>query len=116
MNNQAEHVGRKVPRWVLIAGAAVVAVILLARCGSSGNAGIDLSTATCESLIPQVIEMSQDRELEILEITSPRKRADSSWTELSCDGSAEWSQGEGRIIYGAHESDGGSIILEYKQD
>ena len=92
--------------------AIAVACLTLASCSD----GVDPKTWTCESLIGPVISMSKDKEPRILEITSPSKRDDGATDSITCDGQAEWSQGEGTITYGAHVSDAGQVILEYKQD
>lgn len=89
-----------------------LACLTLASCSNS----IDPETWTCESLIGPVIAMSKDKEPRILEITYLSTRPGSDAKEIICDGRAEWSRGEGTITYGAHVSDGGQVILEYKQD
>lgn len=86
--------------------------LTLASCSNA----IDPETWTCDSLIDPVIAMSKDREPRILEITSPSKRDDGATDSITCDGQAEWSQGEGSITYGARVSEGGQVILEYQQD
>ena len=92
--------------------AISVACLTLASCSSS----IDPETWTCQSLIAPVIAMSKDRAPRILEITDPYTRPNSNAEKITCDAGAEWSEGEGSITYGAHVSDGGQIVLEYKQD
>lgn len=92
--------------------AIPVASLALASCSSS----IDPQTWTCQSLIDPVIAMSKDKVPRILEITNPYTRPGSDAEKITCDGQAEWSQGEGSITYGAHVSDGGQVMLEYKQD
>ncbi|WP_439540706.1 hypothetical protein [Sphingomonas sp.] len=89
-----------------------LACLTLASCSD----GVDPSTWTCESLVGPVIAMSKDKDLRILEITNPSTRPGSSAEQITCDGQAEWSQGEGSITYGARVSDGGRVILEYQQD
>lgn len=102
-------------------GAGVAAGIIALLYFTGGDGGTpraqqvaDLTDYTCQSLAPQVIEMSKGREPEILELTDFEKVEHHS-SVLTCRASAEWSQGEGRAEFGAHKSDGGSIILTYQQ-
>lgn len=92
----------------------LLACIALVSCSSS--ASVDPNTWTCDSLIEPVIAMSKDKELQVMEITSPRRRETYTPRSITCDAQAEWSQGKGSITYGAHVSDGNQVILEYKQD
>ncbi len=118
MNESAEPTKRKLPKWALIGGGAVIVLIVLAGLGSGGeSAGINMSTTTCENLIPRIIEMSEDKELKVLEISNPRTEPSPPGNqEIACSGNAEWSRGSGFISYGAHVSNGGQVMLEYKQD
>ena len=54
-------------RKFIIGGGIVLAVLTLGFC-TSPSSGSELS---CASLIPDVIEMSEDRDVKILEISSP---------------------------------------------
>jgi hypothetical protein len=87
---------------------------LLAGCSSSPK--IDPQNWSCEQLVKPVIEMSQERELKILEITQVKERQNLPGSELTCSGNAEWSQGDGWIEFGARISDGDQLILEYSRD
>ena len=101
------------------AAAAIAALLYLASGGGSstpsGQASGDLSDWTCQSLAPQVIAMSKGREPEILELNDLREIEHYS-SYITCQASAEWSQGEGGLAeFGARKSDGGNVILSYKQ-
>lgn len=112
MNDLTQQPKRRIPKWAFVGGGVLLAVLLLSRCGGSGT--IDMDKATCDSLIPHVIEMSQDRSTKILEITRPHTRSRTS-DEIVCDAPAESSNGEYTITYRAHVSNGGSVMLEYDQ-
>ena len=116
--NDSTQPKRNIPQWAAIGAGTVVLLLLLVRCIGGDAEEIDISTATCESLIPHVIAMSQGKDPEILEITNPTRAGGrhGGAQEVPCDGQAEWSRREGSITYGAYVSDGGQVMLEYKQD
>lgn len=70
---------------------------------------------SCRNLIDSVIAMSQDRPLQIYEINSPTEISNIPTFKIQCFGSAEWSNGSDLIHYGARMSEGGNLILEYRQ-
>ena len=85
----------------------------IAVAGCSGGA-VDPQTWTCENLKPHIIEMSQTRRPRVLEINQVYNEMNSGGS-IECIAQAEWAEGSGGITYGARISDGGSIILEYRQ-
>lgn len=93
-------------------GALVIAVATLGACSSGDD--IQPGTWSCDKLVRPIIEMSQDEDVQILEITAVEERAKSA-DALECKGNAEWSRGYGVVDFGARVSDGGSIMLEYQQ-
>jgi hypothetical protein len=92
-----------------------VTLLLLPLQACSAGDSIDPEHWSCESLIGPVIEMSKGKTPEILEITQPLQMPSFRNNSIRCVGSAEWSEGEGRIEYGAHVSDGGKLFLSYQQ-
>ena len=117
MNQPVVSAKRKLPKWVLYGGGAVIALIVIARVGSGEPSGINMSTVTCENLIPHILEMSEDKDPQVLEISDPKIEISPPGNDqISCSGSAEWSRGSGFISYGAHVSNGGQVMLTYKQD
>lgn len=88
--------------------------IALALTGCSSRGGIDPNHWTCENLKPHIIEMSQTRRPRVLEINTVLTETNSGG-EIECAAQAEWAEGSGPIIYGGHVSDGGSVILQYRQ-
>lgn len=86
---------------------------LLTACSSSSK--IDSGSWTCDGISKHVITMSQQEESKILEISNITEIENVPNYRLSCSASAEWSQGEGGLDFGAHVSDGGKIIVEYNR-
>ena len=70
---------------------------------------------SCRNLINSVIAMSQDQPLKIYEINSPREVGNLPTHSIDCYGSAEWSNGSEVISYGARMTEGGNLVLEYRQ-
>lgn len=93
----------------VIATAAIA--LTVTGCGSRG---IDPQTWTCENLKPHIIEMSRTRRPRILEINQVLNEMTSGGL-IECTAQAEWAEGSGPISYGGHVSDGGSVIIEYRQ-
>ena len=97
-------------RKLIIGGGIVLAVLTLGFCAGPTSG----SEPSCASLIPDVIEMSEDRDVKILEISSP----EALWGgegELHCKGHAIWSDGdEGSISYEVSTSPGGRQMLGYR--
>ncbi len=91
-----------------------IATLALTLTGCS-PAGIDPSSWSCTSLIRPTVEMSGGRTPEVLEISNPEELSNIPNYRIECRGNAEWTQGWGMIEYGAHVSEGGSVILEYQQ-
>ena len=83
----------------------------LAACSSSA---VNPGSWTCASLIAPVMESSKGRTPEILEITEPSEMVNIPNSYIECRGHAEWSEGVGNIEYGAHVTEGGNIVVEYK--
>lgn len=98
-------------RKKFVAVAAVAALLLLGLCVST-SANAELS---CDSLASDVIAMSEERDVKILEISS----AEALWGgdgELTCKGHAIWSDGdEGPIHYEVSISPGGQSMLSYRE-
>jgi hypothetical protein len=94
--------------------ALATATIALAVTGC-GSRGIDPQAWTCENLKPHVIEMSQTRRPRVLEINQVLSENNLPGELIECTAMAEWAEGSGAISYGAHISDSGSVILEYRQ-
>lgn len=95
------------------------AALALTACGGSVGSeskGIDPHAWSCESLAPEVVAMSKGKTPEIFEISNIQTKHNILGQEIECIASAEWSQGTGFAEYGAHVSDGGSVMLEYAQD
>jgi hypothetical protein len=92
-----------------------VAVGILPIVGCSSSSDINPGAWSCASLIAPVIESSKGRSLEILEISNPRERLNLPNHEITCQGDAEWNEGSGSIEYGAHVSEGGNIVVSYRQ-
>ena len=97
----------------------VLATIAVAGAVSGCSVSVDPTSWSCASLIGPVIEMSRSRTPGIFEITNPETTLHNNYPadgyRIECSGSAEWSQGSGMIEYGAHVSEGGSVILQYRQ-
>ena len=88
----------------------------LTACSSS--AALDPGEWTCQSLIQPIIKMSEGRTPAILELTNAEEidRIEGGSTpSIQCKARAEWSEGYGLAEYGAHVSNGGGVILEYRQ-
>lgn len=93
---------------------AVGGVVFLILIGCS-NSEAEATARTCESLIPQVIQLSEDQDVKILEISSP-ETSSASGEELLCYGTGVWSDGdEGTITYGTEISPGGNVMIGYKE-
>lgn len=103
--------GLKPKHWAMIAVGALLVFFAL----GSGGATVDPESWTCENIKDEIVEMSQDEDLQILEIGDVRFENDLPYGTLSCRASAEWSRGYGSIEYGGHVSDGGNVILQYRQ-
>lgn len=71
---------------------------------------------TCTNLIPSVIQMSQSRPFQVLEITSPREETNVPGVGITCNARAEWTNGATFIHYGARLSEGGQIIVTFSQN
>jgi len=82
---------------------------------SSGGEAITSHNWTCQSLLQPVIDMSKDRELQVLEIIQPEELVNLPGSNIQCRGRAEWNRGYGNVLYGARVSDGESMMLEYSQ-
>ncbi|WP_298812435.1 hypothetical protein [uncultured Sphingomonas sp.] len=97
--------------------AGIVALLYFTGGGSSPPAQDRAAPAdyTCESLAPEIIQMSKGREPEILELNEVERVMNDYPNFITCQARAEWSQGQGRAEFGAHKSDGGNVILSYKQ-
>jgi hypothetical protein len=91
----------------------LITASLLGAC--SGSGGINSRSWTCDSVSKHVIEMSQQEDSKILEITNISELQNIPDYRLSCSATAEWSKGEGGLEFGAHVSDGGKVIVEYNQ-
>lgn len=102
----------KPAHWAFIGIGAVLILVM-----ASGGSSVDPDNWTCESLVQPVMKMSQERSPTVLEITSPeeRHRMRGPQPKIECWGRAEWSQGWGPIEYSAYVSDGGNVVLQYKQ-
>lgn len=95
--------------------AILLAGISLACCScGQGSRGVDPATWTCENLKPQIIEMSQTRHPRVLEINTVLSDITTGGS-IECTAMAEWAEGSGSIAYGGHVSEGGNVILEYRQ-
>lgn len=71
---------------------------------------------SCTNLIPSVIQMSQSRPFQVLEITSPREETNVPGFSITCNAKAEWTNGATFIHYGARLSEGGQIIVTFSQN
>lgn len=71
---------------------------------------------SCTNLIPSVIQMSQSRPIQVLEITSPREETHVPGFNITCNARAEWTDGATFIHYGARLSEGGQIIVTFSQN
>lgn len=71
---------------------------------------------SCTNLIPSVIQMSQSRPFQVLEITSPREEMHMPGFSITCNARAEWTNGATYIRYGARLSEGGQIIVTFSQN
>jgi hypothetical protein len=96
--------------WIAITGGFV---LLLSVLGSGPS--VDPGSWTCESIKEPVIRMSKGRDLQILEIGEAIEMQNDTSAIRCLSGDVEWSQGRGRIEYGAEVSGGGNIILNYTQ-
>jgi hypothetical protein len=90
-------------------------LLALALQGCSSGDSVNPGSWTCDSLIQPVIEASKGKTPEILEITEPKEMINIPNGYITCQGSAEWSEGSGTIEYGAHVSNGGDVIISYRQ-
>lgn len=94
-----------------IAGGVLALGLLLYTC--AGSSSLDPKTWDCDNLRGPIMKMSKGRDPEVFEITDPRQ----SWKTpeaISCYGSAEMSNGETFIAYEAHVTDGGQVVIGYK--
>lgn len=89
-----------------------LSALLVAGCSSEPE--LDPGSWTCQSLVDPIIKMSQERDPKIIEITHVHDQGKFP-NEINCSGAAEWTRGEGGIEFGARVSDGGQVILEYRQ-
>ena len=95
----------------ILAGASLAAILTLGYCVSTGGS----SEVDCASLVSDVIEMSEDKDVKILEITSPEALYGGTG-EIYCKGHAVWSDGdEGTIHYEVTVSPGGQSMIGYRE-
>lgn len=93
----------------------LTSTITLMAC-SQTSGGIDPAAWNCQNLIPHIMEMSQGRTPQVLEISNPEYMGGGAGGGfIKCRGFAEWSEGSGMIDYEARISNGGQVILEYRQ-
>lgn len=104
-------------RYVLIGLAVLFGLFLLSTCSSGASSDPQrFADLTCHDLVNDVIEMSQDEDVTVLEITDEDAIAGND-TFLNCKGKAIWSDdGPERISFNAEISPGGKIIVGYSRD
>lgn len=98
--------------WMMGALLSIVATAYLIM--SQLVQGIDPSSWTCDNIKPFVIESSNDNNLNIFEIGDVAYNNNLPNYEIKCFARAETSAGPQHIEYGAHVTEGGSVIVTYE--
>lgn len=91
---------------------ALAAALSLGGCSSES---IDSHSWSCPSLVEPIIEMSKEKSPQILELSGVHEVGNLPGYKIECWAYGEWSDGGAIANFGAHVTDGGSVILEYSR-
>ena len=102
--------GLKRGHWLAIGGGAAVLLLV----AGSGNGGVSVSNPySCEDIISEVKELSEEQGPEVFEINISQRGKE--WTEasptVSCWGHAETSAGSQYVEFGTTISNQGNVMV-----
>lgn len=110
-----QHKIRNVRPLYWMIGGLLFMIVAASFVISAMDPKISPGSWSCDNIKPVVIDISKDEYLTIFEIGEVIYSNNLPNYELKCSAGAETSAGYGLIEYGAHVTDGGSVIVTYQR-